>query len=87
MSALFQQRVQYLMRSSLNYISYSTYNTLEAYIWSFSDRLAFILTFVSAEFQLISTSSFIWKSANFADSYWFLHAEKVNLLETSVVTK
>lgn len=48
--------------------------------------VAFYTGFIAKECVKISTGNlFVWKSANFADSYWFLYNDKNSLTETLVL--
>ena len=48
--------------------------------------LTFYLVFALGEVTTVSSKKFfIWKSANFADSYWFLYNDKLSLHETNTL--
>lgn len=50
------------------------------------DTFMFYVLFVTKETELLSFKNFfIWKSANFADSYWFLYNDKTSLHETTTL--
>ena len=50
------------------------------------DTFMFYMMFVAKETELFSFKNFfIWKSANFADSYWFLYNDKTSLHETTTI--
>ena len=41
--------------------------------------------FVQESIKLTTRNLFVWKSANFADSYWFLYNDKNSLTETLIL--
>lgn len=50
------------------------------------DNTTFYLVFTLGEITNTSSKKFfIWKSANFADSYWFLYNDKLSLHETNTL--
>jgi len=50
------------------------------------DTFMFYAMFFAKETELFSFKNlFIWKSANFADSYWFLYNDKTSLHETTTL--
>lgn len=47
-------------------------------------NLTFYRVFLLGEVaNATSKAFFVWKSANFADSYWFIYNDKLNLHETN----
>ena len=60
--------------------------TLLKLIITVSDLLTFYMGFLVQESIKLSTwNFFVWKSANFADSYWFLYNDKNSLNETTIL--
>lgn len=50
------------------------------------DNFMFYIALLVNELELMSFNKFfIWKSANFADSYWFLYNDKVSLHENIII--
>lgn len=50
------------------------------------DIFTFYMMLFVKETELFSFENFfIWKSANFADSYWFLYNDKTSLHETTTL--
>lgn len=62
-------------------------NTLAAkLINKLIDSFMFYITFFVKETEAFTFKNFfIWKSANFADSYWFLYNDKTSLHETTTL--
>ena len=58
-------------------------NTLVKLSITVFNLLSFYISFLVKESIKLSTwNFFVWKSANFADSYWFLYNDKNSLTET-----